>query len=270
MRGGDRRVRGGRRDDGRRTGRGGGRRGRPRGGRIPPDRVVPPESGRALRTLYRDGGGGATIGRPSVLFAEGRCVGGSTVVNGGMSWRTPAAVLERWAERDGVRAISEQEMDPYFARAEARHSVGLQDPETIGRDSRAAEGRRRRQGLGHRPEPAQPAALRGHEQLQQRLPDRREALDAGDQRAAGAGARRPAVRRLPGGPGHPCRARGDRRHRPFRPARRAPGPGLIVRARTVIVAGGAIQTPALLAAVGPAVGAPGSSGVTCPCTRTPT
>ena len=32
-------------------------------------------------------------------------------------------------------AISERDMEPYFARAEARHSVGLQDPETIGRDS---------------------------------------------------------------------------------------------------------------------------------------
>ena len=26
-------------------------------------------------------------------------------------------------------------MEPHFARAEARHSVGLQDPETVGRDS---------------------------------------------------------------------------------------------------------------------------------------
>ena len=55
-------------------------------------------TGRALRTLYQDGGGGMAIGRPSVLYAEGRCVGGSTVVNGGMSWRTPARVLRRWAE----------------------------------------------------------------------------------------------------------------------------------------------------------------------------
>ena len=29
-------------------------------------------TGRALRTLYRDGGGGMAIGRPSVLYAEGR------------------------------------------------------------------------------------------------------------------------------------------------------------------------------------------------------
>ena len=93
------------------------------------------ETGRALRTLYRDGGGGMAIGRPSVLFAEGRCVGGSTVVNGGMAWRTPARVLDRWAEREGVLAISEQDLDPYFARAESLLSVGPQDPETIGRDS---------------------------------------------------------------------------------------------------------------------------------------
>jgi len=91
------------------------------------------DSVRALRTLYRDGGGGMAVGRPSVLFAEGRCVGGSTVVNGGMSWRTPGEVLARWSEE--VQSISEREMEPYFARAEARHSVGLQDPETVGRDS---------------------------------------------------------------------------------------------------------------------------------------
>src|SRR5580700_7323068 len=93
------------------------------------------DSNRALRTLYRDGGGEMALGRPSVLFAEGRCVGGSTVVNGGMSWRTPAQVLKRWSERDGVLDIGEQDLDPFFARAEARHSTGLQDPETIGRDS---------------------------------------------------------------------------------------------------------------------------------------
>src|SRR5580704_9464796 len=84
---------------------------------------------RALRTLYRDGGGGMAVGRPSVLFAEGRCVGGSTVVNGGMSWPAPGHVLDRWAA-GGVLGVSEREMAPYFARAEARHSVGTQDRET--------------------------------------------------------------------------------------------------------------------------------------------
>jgi choline dehydrogenase-like flavoprotein len=80
------------------------------------------------------------IGRPSVLYAEGRCVGGSTVVNGGMSWRTPTRVLERWAEQEGLRAISEKELDPYFTAIESRLSVGRQDPETIGRDSELFKG----------------------------------------------------------------------------------------------------------------------------------
>src|SRR5215472_17668318 len=64
------------------------------------------EAGRAARTLYRDGGVGIALGRPPVLFSEGRCVGGSTVVNGGMSWRTPPRVLERWASEEGVTAIT--------------------------------------------------------------------------------------------------------------------------------------------------------------------
>ena len=68
------------------------------------------ETGRALRTLYRDGGIGLALGKPPVLFSEGRCVGGSTVVNGGMSWRTPGRVLRRWAEEEGIAAISEQDM----------------------------------------------------------------------------------------------------------------------------------------------------------------
>src|SRR5262245_48287587 len=45
--------------------------------------------GRALRNLYRAGGAQMAIGTPPIQFAEGRCVGGSTVINGGMSWRTP-------------------------------------------------------------------------------------------------------------------------------------------------------------------------------------
>ena len=204
------------------------------------------DSVRALRTLYRDGGGGMAVGRPSVLFAEGRCVGGSTVVNGGMSWPTPGHVLDRWAA-DGVLGISERDMEPYFARAEARHSVGLQDAGDDRAGLGADAGRGRRPGLGRRPEPPRPAALRGDEQLQLRVPHGREALDAGDQRAPGAGAGRPGLRRLPGGPDHPGGARGIRGHRSLRPARRA---RLTVRARTVIVAGGAIQTPALLARSG--------------------
>ena len=224
------------------------------------------DSMRALRTLYRDGGGGMAVGRPSVLYAEGRCVGGSTVVNGGMSWRTPAQVLERWSS--GGRAGHRRAGDGALLRPGRVPALGRaagpgDDRAGFGTDA----GRRRGPGLGRRPEPPRPAALRGHEQLHQRLPDRREALDAGDQRAARAGAGRPAVRRLPGGPDHPGGTHGHRRDRSLRPARRAagaqadgPGPGGDRGGR-------GDPDPRAAGPVGPALG--DRWAATCRCTRTP-
>src|SRR5215831_2155540 len=69
------------------------------------------------RRLYRDAGTSLILGRPPIFFAEGRCVGGSTVINGGMSWRTPEKVLDRWWREDGVDGIR------------------AKDPESIGRDN---------------------------------------------------------------------------------------------------------------------------------------
>ena len=205
------------------------------------------ESVRALRTLYRDGGGGMTVGRPSVLFAEGRCVGGSTVVNGGMSWRTPSRVLERWAAEEAVRAMSERDMEPYFARAEARHSVGLQDPETIGRDSELLKAGAEARGWAVVPNRRNQLHCAGTNSCLSGCPTgaKRSMLVTSVPRALALGARLFAD----------CRV--DRITRAGRTAtglvghfRRPGSPRLTVRARTVVVAGGAIQTPALLARSG--------------------
>jgi choline dehydrogenase-like flavoprotein len=85
----------------------------------------------AFRTLYRDGGLSLMLGRPPVAFAEGRCVGGSTTVNGGMAWRTPGPVLERWHRDAGLDPAA---LTPLFERVERRLSVAEQDPDSIGRD----------------------------------------------------------------------------------------------------------------------------------------
>ncbi|MBL0214550.1 MAG: GMC family oxidoreductase N-terminal domain-containing protein [Myxococcales bacterium] len=58
----------------------------------------------AVRQLYRDGGATMAFGDPPVLYQEGRAVGGSTVINGGMSWRTPAHILDRWRKEAGLGA----------------------------------------------------------------------------------------------------------------------------------------------------------------------
>ncbi len=204
------------------------------------------ETGRALRTLYRDGGGGMAIGQPSVLFAEGRCVGGSTVVNGGMSWRTPTHVLDRWAEQEGVLAISEKDLDPYFRRAETLHSVGLQDPETIGRDSELFKAGADARGWNIVPNRRNQLHCAGTNSCTTGCPTdaKRSMLVTSVPRALSRGARLFADCRVDrvtrsgsavtGVTGHVVRPGGRK------------GPAINVRARTVVVAGGAIQTPALL------------------------
>jgi choline dehydrogenase-like flavoprotein len=97
-----------------------------------------------IRRLYRDAGTSLILGRPPILFAEGRCVGGSTVVNGGMSWRPPERVLAHW-ERDlrlpdtGPRAL-----ESYFAAVERILHTEPNAEDTFGRNTHLfLEGARR-------------------------------------------------------------------------------------------------------------------------------
>jgi choline dehydrogenase-like flavoprotein len=206
---------------------------------------------RALRTLYRDGGGGMAIGKPSVLFAEGRCVGGSTVVNGGMSWQTPPRVLAHWGETDGIKAIGETDMAPYFAAVESRLSVGLQDPETIGRDSELLKAGADANDWLIVPNRRNQLHCAGSNNCNNGCPTgaKQSMLVTSVPRALSGGARLFAgcrVDRITGsgvtgrfghsGLGHSGSGHG--------------GPRLTVRAPVVIVAGGSVQTPALLARSG--------------------
>ncbi len=93
------------------------------------------EPSQMVSSLYRDGGATMALGNPPILYQEGRTVGGSTVINGGMSWRTPERVLEDWHRRSGVDRIRMRDMEPYFDRVERRIHVSHQDEESIGRDS---------------------------------------------------------------------------------------------------------------------------------------
>lgn len=208
------------------------------------------QTGRALRTLYRDAGVGVALGRPPVLFSEGRCVGGSTVVNGGMSWRTPARVLQRWASEEDVAAISEREMEPYFARVESRISVALQDPETIGQDMRLLKAGADAKGWKIIPNLRNQLHCAGTNNCTNGCPTgaKRSMLVTSIPRALGRGARLFAdcrVERITRSAGTVTGIEG----RFARPGGRR-GPRLVVRAAVVVVAGGAVQTPALLARSG--------------------
>ena len=90
----------------------------------------------SLHRLYRDAGTSAILGNPPIMFAEGRCVGGSTVVNGGMSWRTPERVLEHWSKDLRLPGLGPAAMDPYFDQAERILHVETNHADTFGNNDR--------------------------------------------------------------------------------------------------------------------------------------
>jgi choline dehydrogenase-like flavoprotein len=86
-----------------------------------------------LIRLYRESGATATVGRSPVVYAEGRCVGGSTTVNGAMAFRAPDRVVDDWAWALGQPDLGE-ELGRHYGRVERLLSVTGQDPGSVGRD----------------------------------------------------------------------------------------------------------------------------------------
>ncbi len=89
--------------------------------------------GKAIPMLYRDAGTSVIMGSPNIIFSEGRCVGGSTVINGGMCWRTPHKVLRRWQFEHGLNDLTPEEMAPFLDKVEERINVAPQSPESLGK-----------------------------------------------------------------------------------------------------------------------------------------
>ncbi len=105
-----------------------------------------------IKKLYRDAGTGVIQGKPPIVFTEGRCVGGSTVINGGLSWRTPEKILKKWHWEYALDEITPERLEPFFDRVEKRVHVSVQPDDTIGMDARLIKIGADR--LGYRTEPA--------------------------------------------------------------------------------------------------------------------
>lgn len=89
----------------------------------------------SVTKLMRDGGSTVLFGKPNVMVAEGRCVGGSTTVNGGMCWRTPEKILKRWQWESGLADLTPERMEFFFNRVEKIISVGPVIPEARNKDA---------------------------------------------------------------------------------------------------------------------------------------
>ncbi|HKT22743.1 MAG TPA: GMC family oxidoreductase, partial [Nitrososphaerales archaeon] len=67
--------------------------------------------------------------------AQGSCVGGSTVVNDAVCFRTPEPVLETWRAANKIEEIGPEAMAPYFDRVERRISVSEVQPHELNRNN---------------------------------------------------------------------------------------------------------------------------------------
>jgi choline dehydrogenase-like flavoprotein len=67
---------------------------------------------------YRNGGITVGMGAAKVSYVEGCCVGGGSEINRGLYQRAPAEVLEAWRREFAIEALSEAELRPHHEACE--------------------------------------------------------------------------------------------------------------------------------------------------------
>jgi len=201
----------------------------------------------SLPRLYRDAGGTIIMGRPPIPYAEGRCVGGGTVVNGGMAWRPPEEVLMEWESITGQPDLGAKAMEPLFNRVEEIIHAKPQHPASIGEDNRLLEEGARRLGWQYAHNPRAQDRCVGSNQCVTGCPTgaKQSTLVSYMPRALSRGARcltEVRVQRL--------WIEGSRCvgviGKAINPRTREEDIDVRVRAKAVVVACGAVQTPFLL------------------------
>ncbi len=102
----------------------------------------------SMRHVWRDGAVTAAIGlgdTPTINVTMGRCVGGSSVLTGGVCFRIPDPVLAHWTRELGLHGYTPREMEPFFERVERAMHVETVPEALRSRSTRLfAEGARKR------------------------------------------------------------------------------------------------------------------------------
>ncbi|MFO0574096.1 MAG: GMC family oxidoreductase [Polyangia bacterium] len=81
---------------------------------------------------------------PPINVMVGRCIGGSSVMTGGVCFRTPDEVLDEWVHEHGLKDLSPARMAPFFDEVERRSHVEVVPAELRSRSTMLfAEGARR-------------------------------------------------------------------------------------------------------------------------------
>lgn len=103
-----------------------------------------------LERLYEDQGAQMnSTGDMSIL--QGRCVGGSTVVNGAVTFRTPDSILEKWNTQYGLTELTKEALEPYFNKVEKNLSVHENQSHEIAKHSQILNRGAKALGYSHKP-----------------------------------------------------------------------------------------------------------------------
>jgi len=206
-----------------------------------------PYTTESVPRLYRDASATMIVGRTPIPYVEGRCVGGSTVINGGMAYRPPERVLADWQRITGATDMGAEGLDAVFQEVEERISANFQSDMSVGEDSRLMEAGAKKMGWGYTTNRRNQSACVGANNCALGCPTgaKQSALVSYLPRAFAAGAdclTEIRVEKLLIEGGRCVGVLG----RSINPRTRKADRKICVRAKAVIVACGAVQTPILL------------------------
>lgn len=91
------------------------------GGYYRPEQYGAMRPSETLRHLFRDGGLTFVVGlqdSPMVNMTMGRCIGGSSVLTGGVCFRIPGFILKNWREQQALTMFTEQALEAAYESVE--------------------------------------------------------------------------------------------------------------------------------------------------------
>lgn len=99
-----------------------------------------PFSLQEMEDRYRNAGMTPALGKPKIPYVEACCEGGGSEVNSGLYHRTPMDVLEKWRMEFGLVEATEEVMRPHFEAVEKELSVGCSQVALPAASLKMAEG----------------------------------------------------------------------------------------------------------------------------------
>jgi choline dehydrogenase-like flavoprotein len=76
-----------------------------------------------MAAQYRNAGLTVALGRPPIVYSEGRCAGGGSEVNSGLYHRPDSELLADWSRRYGIRDLGPGDLDEHAREIEKTLSI---------------------------------------------------------------------------------------------------------------------------------------------------